>query len=61
LTQKYVKQEFMLEASRGAILLGIGGTILFSLYYFIAVAANLNNGNSTSALSMVLILRLYDL
>jgi hypothetical protein len=46
----------MLEAFRGAILLGIGGTILFSLYYFITVAANLNNGNATSAFPMVLIL-----
>jgi hypothetical protein len=50
-----IKQVFMLEAFRGAILLGIGGTILFSLYYFITVAANLNNGNATSAFPMVLI------
>lgn len=46
----------MLEAFRGAILLGIGGTILFSLYYLIAVAANLNNDNSASAFPMVIIL-----
>jgi hypothetical protein len=46
----------MLEAFRGAVLLGIGGTILFSLYYLITVAANLNNDNSTSAFPMVIIL-----
>jgi hypothetical protein len=46
----------MLEAFRGAVLLGIGGTILFSLYYLISVAVNLNNGNSTSALPIVIIL-----
>jgi hypothetical protein len=45
----------MLEAFRGAILLGIGGTILFSLYYFIKMAANLND-NTTSSFPMVLIL-----
>ncbi len=46
----------MLEAFRGAVLLGIGGTILFSLYYLISSAVNLNNGNSTSAFPIVIIL-----
>ena len=46
----------MLEAFRGAILLGIGGTILFSLYYLITVAANLKTDNPTSAFPIVLIL-----
>jgi hypothetical protein len=46
----------MLEAFRGAILLGIGGTILFSLYYLISMATNLNSNNSPSAFPMVIIL-----
>ena len=46
----------MLEAFRGAILLGIGGTILFSLYYLISMLTNLNNDNSPSAFPMVITL-----
>ena len=46
----------MLEAFRGAVLLGIGGTILFSLYYLIALTVNLNSDNSPSAFPMVIIL-----
>jgi len=43
----------MFETFRGALLLGIGGTILSSLYYLIYVAAN---NNSPSAFPIVLIL-----
>jgi hypothetical protein len=43
---------FMLEAFRGALLLGIGGTILSILYYLISVTTN---HNSPSAFPMVLV------
>jgi len=46
----------MLEAFRGAILLGIGGTILFSLYYLISTVTNLNTDNSPSAFPIVITL-----
>jgi hypothetical protein len=43
----------MLEAFRGALLLGIGGTILSSLFYLIYIATN---QNSPSVFPAVLIL-----
>ena len=39
----------MLEALRGAILLGIGGTILFSLYYLLTLSTD----HSSSGLPVV--------
>ena len=42
----------MLEVLRGAILLGIGGTLLFVLYYLITT---ISNSNGPSQLPLVIV------